>query len=82
LSWGARWPIVALAVSETASLTPTIVQLMEHHVSLRFDRGLIERLHRQRPVVDQQESPDLFKLFGLFAMLVTDVWGGIDPGSS
>src|SRR5213594_1606021 len=70
LSWGARWPIVALAVSETASLTPTIVQLMEHHVSLRFDRGLIQRLHRQRPAVDSQESPDLVKLFGLFELSV------------
>jgi len=75
------WPIVATAVTENASLSPKIVQLMEHHVSLRFDRGLIERLHRQRPAVDQQESPDLFKLFGLFAMLVNDVWGGIEPGA-
>jgi len=69
-------------VTQNASLTPTIVQLMEHHVALRFDRGLIERLHRQRPAVDQHESPDLFKLFGLFAMLVTEVWGDIAPGSS
>ena len=82
LSWGARWPIVALAVSETASLTPTIVQLMDHHVSLRFDRGLIQRLHRQRPAVDSQESPDLFKLFGLFELLVNEVWGVIEPGAS
>jgi hypothetical protein len=68
-------------VAENASLTPMIVQLMEHHVSLRFDRGLIERLHRQRPAVDELESPDLFELFCLFAMLVTEVWGVIEPGS-
>jgi len=55
---------------------------MEGHVFLRFDRGLIERLHRQRPDVDQQEAPDLCRLFSLFAMLVTNVWGGIDPGST
>src|SRR5262249_41647806 len=42
----ASWLIVSIAVAQNASLTPTIVQLMEHHVSLRFDRGLIERLHR------------------------------------
>ncbi len=76
------WPIVAAAVTERASLSPTIVQLMEGHVSLRFDRGLIERLHRQRPDVDQQDAPDLCKLFSLFAMLVNNVWGGVDPGST
>jgi len=69
-------------VTERASLSPTIVQLMEGHVSLRFDRGLIERLHRQRPDVDQQEAPDLCRLFSLFAMLLTNVWGGVDPGST
>ena len=69
-------------MTENASLSPTIVQLMENHVFLRFDRGLIERLHRQRPPVDQQQNPDLFKLFGLFAILVNNVWGGIDQSST
>ena len=69
-------------MTDHASLAPTIVQLMENHVSLRFDRGLIERLHRQRPAVDQQQTPDLFKLFGLFELLVTNVWGGTDRGSN
>lgn len=69
-------------MNEPTSLSPTIVKLMENHVFLRFDRGLIERLHRQRPALDQQQTPDLVKLFGLFAMLVTNVWGEVDRGST
>jgi hypothetical protein len=69
-------------VNEPTSLSPTIVKLMENHVFLRFDRGLIERLHRQRPALDHHQTPDLVKLFGLFAMLVTNVWGEVDHGST
>lgn len=55
---------------------PTILRVMENYISLQFDRELIERLHRQRPPVDQHQSPEVFTLFGLFELLVDEVWEG------
>jgi hypothetical protein len=63
-------------VSGQGKPAPTILRVMEHCISLQFDRELIERLHRQRPPMDQHQSPDVFNLFGLFEQLVDEVWEG------